>query len=417
MMGASTSRAGANDRIRAAVIGVGGRGRDQLAALSKQENVDVVTLCDPDATRMAAAADQFQSGTGKKLQLEQDVRRVLEDRSIDVITIATPNHWHALAAIWACQAGKHVYVEKPVAHDVFEGRQMVEASRKYNRVVQGGTQRRSGGKLRKAIRALHTGVIGEIYMARCIHFQLRESLGFQSPELPPPTLNWDLWLGPGPQLPFHRNLVHYNWHWFCDFGNGELSNNGVHYVDIARWGMNKTLPVKIHSTGGRVGYKDQGQTPNVQLTTYEFADGTELVCEIRGRYANQEAGHNSAIFFYGSNGYMVVGLRGIEVFLGKSKQPEPELRTLDDVPQYENEDLSHFHNFFDAVRTGKRERLSAEINETYLSTVLCLLGNIAYRLKRELIFDPGKNQFTSDSQANAMLKGTYRRPFVVPDVV
>lgn len=409
-------RAGANDRIRAAIIGMGDRGRDHMELLSRMEGVEVATFCDPDEHRMEEKASEFQSRGGKKPKLEPDVRRVLDDRDIDVITIAAPNHWHALATIWACQAGKHVYVEKPIAHDMVEGRMMVEAARKHQRVVQGGTQRRSNGRIRKAIQALHDGVIGDIYMARCIHFQLRDSLGFKPPEAPPSDLHWDLWLGPGPKQPFHRNLVHYNWHWFWDFGNGELGNNGVHFMDVARWGLQRGLPDRIYSVGGRYGYKDQGQTPNTQIVTYEFRDGPQLVMEIRGRFSNDEAGMSAGVFFYGSKGYMAVSSdqQGkCTVFLGDSKQPQPDLRSDEEGPHRDMQ-VAHFQNFFDAVRAAKQEILHADVNEIYLSTAFALLGNISYRLGRELTFDSASQQFINDQAADEMLKGVHRSPYSLP---
>jgi predicted dehydrogenase len=411
--------AGANDRIRIAILGLGGRGGDHLKLAAQVPGVEVATFCDPDVTQLQKRGAQFEKLTGKKPAFEQDLRRVMDDKSIDAVTIATCNHWHALAAIWACQAGKHVYVEKPVCHDMFEGRQMIAASQKYNRLMQGGTQRRSNGYFRAAVQALREGVIGDVYMARCIHYQLRESLGFKTPEPPPSTLNWDVWVGPGPMQPFHRNLVHYNWHWFWDFGNGELANNGIHYIDVARWGLNRGLPSRIHSTGGRFGYKDQAQTPNTLVTTCEYPDGAQLVVEIRGRYSNTEDGMRSGVIFYGSKGYMNARLTDdrVEIFLGGSQKAEPPLRKLEDVDRYGEDELSHFHNFFDAIRANKRDLLTAEINETYTSTAITLLGNISYRLKRELRFDPAQQRFTGDEDANSMMTGTYRAPFTVPDKV
>lgn len=413
---ASRRAVSANDQIRIAILGLGGRGGDHLKLAAQIPGVEVATFCDPDETQLRKRGAEFEKLTGKKPAFEQDLRRVMDDKSIDAVTIATCNHWHALAAIWACQAGKHVYVEKPVCHDLFEGRQMIAASRKYNRLMQGGTQRRSNGYFRAAVQALREGLIGDVYMARCIHYQLRDSLGFKAPEPPPSTLNWDVWVGPGPMQPFHRNLVHYNWHWFWDFGNGELANNGIHYIDVARWGLNKGLPTRVHSTGGRFGYKDQGQTPNTQLTSCEYPDGTELVVEIRGRYTNTEDSIHSGVIFYGSKGYMECRLTDdkVEVYLGGSEKPEPALAKLVDVDRYSEDQLSHFHNFFDAIRANKRDMLTAEINETYTSTAITHLGNISYRLKRELRFDPAQQKFIGDEEANAMMTGTYRAPFTVP---
>lgn len=417
----SSGRASAapSDTLRVAIIGLGGRGRDHMRDCSKISDVDVVAFCDPDETRMRQRASEFESLTGKNPALHQDLRRVLDNKDIDAVTIATCNHWHALASIWACQAGKHVYVEKPVCHDFFSGAQMVAAARRYERCVQGGTQRRSSGYVRRAIQALREGVIGDVYMARCIHYQKRDSLGFKEPENPPATLDWNLWLGPSREQAFHRNLHPYNWHWFWDFGNGELGNNGIHYIDVARWGLNKGLPSRIYSVGGRFGHKDQGQTPNTQLVTYEFEDGIELVAEIRGRYTNDEGELDSGPIFYGSKGYIIADAHsdGFKVYLNGSKKPEPDLGRVEDVDRAGNEEMSHFQNFFDAARAGKREMLTAEINETYLSTAFCLLGNISYRLKRELRFDASTNRFISDPEADAMLRDTYRSPFLIPDRV
>ncbi len=414
LLGTSGAWAGANDRIRVAVLGLGGRGRDHMRQIAKVPGVEVAAFCDPDETRLNEKAAEFEKLGYKKPVLQQDLRRVLEDKNIDAVTIATCNHWHALAAIWACQAGKHVYVEKPVCHDVFSGAQMVAAARKHDRLVQGGTQLRSNGYVRRAIQALREGIIGDVYMARCIHYQKRESLGFKNPETPPASLNWDVWVGPAPMQPFNANLHPYNWHWFWDFGNGELGNNGIHYMDVARWGLHKTLPVKIYSNGGRFGYKDQGQTPNTQQVIYQFDDQTELVVEIRGRYSNNEAGTTSGTAFYGSKGYMVGDTQGrFKVFLEGRKTPEPDLGT---VGEGTDEEPAHFRNFFEAVRAGKQEMLHAEINETYLSTVFCLLGNISYRLKRELHFDPATHRFKSDHEADAMLRDKSRAPFLIPEI-
>lgn len=419
LLGGVPARAAANDRIRAAIIGMGGRGRDHMRELAKIPFVEVAAFCDPDSTRLDQRATEFATLTGKKPVLQRDVRKVLEDKSIDAVTIATCNHWHALAAIWACQAGKHVYVEKPVCHDFFSGAQMVAAARKYNRLVQGGTQRRSNGYVRRAIQALRDGVIGDVYMARCIHYEKRGSIGFKPAGNPPDTLNWDLWVGPAPMQPYNANLHPYNWHWFWDFGNGELGNNGIHYIDVARWGLNKGLPSRVYSSGGRFGYKDQGQTPNVQLASYVFDDGTELVTEIRGRFSNDEGGTSFGNVFYGSKGYMISesGRESFKVFLEGKTTPEPELGRAEDADPSGKGPVSHFRNFFDAVQAGKREMLTAEINETYLSTAFCLLGNISYRLKRELRFDPATRRFVGDHEADGMLKNKYRAPYAIPDLV
>ena len=228
------------------------------------------------------------------------MRRAFEDKSIDAVIIATPNHWHALTAIWAMQAGKDVYVEKPVSHNIFEGRQIVAAARKYDRIVQGGTQRRSDGKFRRAMQLIHDGLIGDVYLAKWFFPGKRDSIGFKPDEPPPNWLNWDLWLGPAPEQPYHANLVHYNWHWFWDFGNGELGNNGIHLVDVSRWGMDKELPTRVNCWGGRFGYKDQAQTPNTQSVSWEYPDGTAIVGEIRDLYTTEPMSWD----FFGTKGYL-----------------------------------------------------------------------------------------------------------------
>ena len=410
----------ATDRIRVAVIGVGSRGRDHMRLLAKISGVEVAAFCDPDEVRLREKCSEFEHMTGKKPRLEQDLRRIFDDRDIDAVTIATCNHWHALATIWGCQAGKHVYVEKPVCHDMFEGSQMVAASRRYNKLVQGGTQRRSSGYVQRAIQALHEGVIGDVYMARCIHYQRRDALPFRTAEDAPSTLDWNLWVGPGPMQPFNRNLVHYNWHWFWDFGSGELGNNGVHYIDMARWGLNRQLPSYISSNGGRYGYRDQAETPNTQLTTYRFDDGVELIAEIRGRFTNGEGDVTSGLMFYGSKGYMISDPKNdgqFHVYLEGKKTPEPDLGTANNSDPSVDDQVYHFQNFFDAVRANKREMLAAEIEQTFLSSAFCLLGNISYRTKRELHFDPKAGRFTDDSEANGFLKSRYRTPFAVPETV
>ncbi|MBL8291214.1 MAG: Gfo/Idh/MocA family oxidoreductase, partial [Bryobacterales bacterium] len=257
---AAQSWAGANDRVRIAVIGVGGRGTAHVKEILPLANAEVAALVDPDGRRTEQTASIVRQRTNKSPKLESDMRRVFDDKDIDAVTIATTNHWHALTAIWAMQAGKDAYVEKPVSHNYFEGVKLVECARKYKRICQGGTQRRAWGIHRKAMELLHGGAIGDIYQANFIFPGRRDSIGFKEVKPVPSWLNWDLWLGPAPMQEYHENLVHYNWHWFWDFGNGELGNNGIHLVDIARWGMQKRLPVKIYSTGGRFGYKDQAQT-------------------------------------------------------------------------------------------------------------------------------------------------------------
>ena len=280
---------GANDRIRVAVAGINGRGQAHLAAYLRHEGqVEIAYLVDPDSRLFASRSKSVQERTGNTPKCVQDLRKVLDDKNLDAVSIATPNHWHSLLAIWACQAGKDVYVEKPCSHNIFEGRKLVEAARKYDRIVQHGTQSRSDPNWAKQMAAVRSGKYGKLLIAYGYASKPRKSIGFKQPKEPPKELDFDIWLGPAPQQPYHENLVHYNWHWFWDFGNGEIGNQGVHQMDIARWAMpDGAVPQSVISLGGRFGYKDQGQTPNTQLTIIDFG-GPKLFFEDRGLVERQD---------------------------------------------------------------------------------------------------------------------------------
>jgi predicted dehydrogenase len=412
LIGTSRLWAGANDRVRVALIGCGGRSRSLVKEMLSVKNVDVPIVCDVDQRRVEERAADVEKITGRKPRMESDLRRVLEDKSLDGVSIATCNHWHSLATIWACQAGKHVYVEKPVCHDVWEGQRMVEAARKYKRAAQGGTQRRSWGAFHRASELLRQGVIGDVYMSRGLLTSYREPIGFRSVEPPPPWLNWDLWVGPAPMQPYHANLVHYNWHWFWDFGNGEMGNNGSHYIDVQRWFMGKKFPVRVQSAGGRFGPKDQGQTPNVQNATFTFDDGKILECEVRNVYTPEVQQWH----FYGTKGYMFfledIGKHTFkfDVYLGANKKPEPDMGTKPDI--------DHFGIFAQAIRENKPEILTCDVEESRISATYCLIADIAYRLNRDLKFDPQTERFPGDDEANTMLRrAEYRKPFTVPERV
>jgi predicted dehydrogenase len=404
---ASSGWAQASDRVRVAVIGVGSRGTAHIKEMAPVAGIEVAAVVDPDTNRAEKAASEIRARTGKGPRVEADMRRIFEDKNIDAVTIATTNHWHTLTAIWAMQAGKDVYVEKPVSHNIFEGIKLVEAARKYNRIAVGGTQRRFWGPWRKAVELMHGGLIGDIYQGNFIFPGNRDSIGFKPNAPVPGWLNWDLWLGPAPMQPYHENLVHYNWHWFWDFGNGELGNNGIHMIDIVRWAMNRKMPTKVYSTGGRFGYKDQGQTPNTQNVVWSYDDGAQIVGQLRGLYTPEPMQWD----FWGSKGHMHIAANGkFTVTLGRNKKPEPEVT---DIPA----NIEHFANFADAVRGRDRKILLAEIEETALSTAMCHQGNTAYRLKRELKFDPKTMKYVGDPDANALWTRRYRAPYVVPEKV
>jgi predicted dehydrogenase len=414
-----------DDELRVAVLGINGRGTAHISAFMNLPGCRVAALCDPDETLFASRAEAITSAGHPKPKFYPDIRDVLEDDEIDVLSVATPNHWHCLATIWGCQAGKDVYVEKPLSWGIWEGRQAVKAARKYGRIVQVGTQGRSDGRMREAIARFRRGDVGSPVMARATCFKPRASIGFQPIEEPPPTLHWDIWRGPGPDVPFHRNLVHYNWHWFYDFGNGDLGNQGVHQMDIARWGLGQTLPVRVSSTGGRLGYVDQGETPNTQTCNFQYEDGTMLVFEVRGLPTAEESGGRIGNQFYGSEGWMCQS-DGFVAHVGYDGDPRETDGPLPPVGGAGPED--HFANFVRAVRSRRIEDLNADVLEGHYSAALCHMALIAYRLGRDLEFCPEREEFVGDDEANAMLRrpkqrvrrdgvGLVANPFEVPEVV
>ncbi|MBP7559978.1 MAG: Gfo/Idh/MocA family oxidoreductase [Armatimonadetes bacterium] len=414
-----------DDELRVAVLGINGRGTAHISAFMNLPGCRVAALCDPDETLFASRAEAITSAGHPKPKFYPDIRDVLEDDEIDVLSVATPNHWHCLATIWGCQAGKDVYVEKPLSWGIWEGRQAVKAARKYGRIVQVGTQGRSDGRMREAIARFRRGDVGSPVMARATCFKPRASIGFQPIEEPPPTLHWDIWSGPGPDVPFHRNLVHYNWHWFYDFGNGDLGNQGVHQMDIARWGLGQTLPVRVSSTGGRLGYVDQGETPNTQTCNFQYEDGTMLVFEVRGLPTAEESGGRIGNQFYGSEGWMCQS-DGFVAHVGYDGDPREIDGPLPPVGGAGPED--HFANFVRAVRSRRIEDLNADVLEGHYSAALCHMALIAYRLGRDLEFCPEREEFVGDDEANAMLRrpkqrvrrdgvGLVANPFEVPEVV
>ncbi len=395
-----------DDPIRIAIIGMGGRGNQLMREFAKIPFVQIGMLVDPDGNRTEQAAAWARENTGHRPIASADMRSAFDDPKIHAVLVATTNHWHALTAIWAMQAGKDVYLEKPVSHNIFEGQKIVEASRKYNRIVQGGTQRRSSGRFRKAVQVIRDGLIGDVYMSKWVFPGNRDSIGYKPVEPVPNWLNWDLWLGPAQPEPYHGNLVHYNWHWFWNFGNGELGNNGPHLADIARWAMGKELPVRIRSWGGRWGYTDQAETPNTQNVEWEYDDGRLMLAELRGLYTAEPMSWD----FFGTKGHLHLFADGrCAIKLGRNKQLETEPEALPDE--------DHYRNFAEAVRHRDRGRLNAEVRETVLSTALCHLGNIAYRMGEELRFDPKTERFLNNEAANALLTRNYRAPYIVPDKV
>jgi predicted dehydrogenase len=411
-----------NDTIRIACVGVKGRGKDHLDAYLKMPNVEVAAVCDIDESVLAERVDMVGSKAAKKPAAYTDFRKLLEDRTIDAVSIATPNHHHTLQTIWALQAGKHVFVEKPCSHDMFEAKQIAAAAKKYsNLLVQHGTQSRSMPSVREAIQKLRDGVIGDIYMARGLCFKWRDTIGRAAEEAVPDGVHYDLWLGPAPVRAFTKNRFHYKWHWFWDYGNGDIGNQGPHQSDICRWGLDVKYPYKVSAMGGHFTFDDDQETPNVITAAYEFRDSAgvqkHMVFEVRHWMTNHEAGidggpnrdsNTMGAIFYGSKGCLAIEYDGrYQSWLGRDQQHGPANFA----------EANHWQNFIGALRSGKAADLSAPIEEGAISTTLVHLANISYRLGRTLNFDAGNYRCEGDAEATAMFRRSYRAPFVVPDQV
>tara|TARA_R110002111_G_C6004047_1_gene373564 strand:+ start:6582 stop:7880 length:1299 start_codon:yes stop_codon:yes gene_type:complete len=408
----NTARADVNGKIRVAVLGVNGRGRTHIKAVGEIEDADVVLLCDPDKQVLAKQAAEFEKKYGRKVETETDMRKVFDRDDIDVVTVATPNHWHSLATIWACQAGKDVYVEKPGSHNLFEGRKMIEAAHKYKRIVQHGVQLRSQPAIQEAVEHLRKGTIGKVYMARGLVFRTRASIGHKPDEKAPDSLDWNLWQGPAQETNFSRRLVHYNWHWTWDYGNGDVGNQGVHETDMCLWGLDVKLPSQITAMGGKFLWDDDKETPEVLSTNYFYPEENKMIqFEVRPWHTNTEDGATVGNIFYGSEGYMVIkGYNSYEIFLGPKREAGPKNSGDDPV-------VAHFTNFLDAVRSRKVETLNGPVETAHTSSGIAHLGNIAFRLGRQLNFDPKTEQFVNDPEADKYLTRQYREPFVVPNEV
>ena len=406
---------GANEKVRMAVIGFHGRGKDHIQGWMGHPGSEVVALCDVDAGVLASgvAVVKGKDKGGKEPKTYTDMRKMFENKDIDAVSIATPNHWHSLAAIWAMEAGKDVYVEKPCSHNVWEGRQVVNAARKYNRVCQHGTQIRSHSAIIEAMQKLRDGVIGEVYMARGLCYKNRDTIGHKEDCPVPEGVDYDLWLGPAPVRPFNPNRFHYNWHYQWDYGNGDLGNQGVHQMDLARWGLGVGLPDKVSAMGGMFLFDDDKQVPNVVTTAFHYPDagkkGRMLVFEVRPWQTNDEAGVKIGDLFYGSEGYMAIdSYDRYKTFLGPKGEPGPTNEGGGD----------HYGNFLAAVKARDPKMLTADIEEGHLSSALCHLGLISAKLGRSFTLDPKQEQIIGDEEANKLLKGPYdfRAPFTVPEV-
>jgi predicted dehydrogenase len=412
---ASASRIlGANDRVNVGVVGLGGRGRAHVNEWMTVPGAQVTALCDVDQASLERGQTLVTRAGKEKPVGYNDMRKVFEDKNVDAVSMPLPNHWHALATIWACQAGKDVYIEKPACHNVFEGRKMIEAARKYKRMVQVGSQSRSTPHKMEAIAKLQDGVIGKLYQAKGICYKRRVSIG-KKPDAPvPPGVDWDQFLGPAPKRAFNELRFKYNWHWFWDTGNGDIGNQGVHEMDLARWALNVGMPKSVVSTGGKYAYDDDQETPNTQLARFDYGDA-ELIFDVHGLITDQAGalpfqGQNCVgNVYYGADGFMSLDDRGYQIYKGEKRELIADVKA-----DRKSTTALHMENFAKGVRSRNYKDLSADIEIGVISADLCHLANISYRVKRRLEFDAASEKFKGDVEANKMLTREYRKPYVVP---
>jgi predicted dehydrogenase len=433
---------GANDRVRVAIVGLRGRGENHIRGYGALPNVEIAALVDIDDNVMVERLAQVRK-MGFQPKTYSDIRKMLEDKSIDAVSIATPHHWHAVMAIWAMQAGKDVYIEKPCSHNLWEGRQLVRATAKYNRIVQHGTQGRSSPAVRDAIQKIQQdALLGDVYLSRGLCFKWRDTIGHTPVSPVPAGVDYHLWTGPASLQPFTKNHFHYNWHWFWNYGNGDLGNQGIHQMDIARWGLGLGFPDRISAVGGHYMFDDDQETPNTLNCSFEYSrpNGKHALLEFEVRHwiTNHEAGigmgRNAASpsaetaqnglgpaegsynsvgnIFYGPKGYLAIdNVTGYRSFLGKEQRSGPS------APEGKED---HFGNFIACVLSRKKEDLRAPIEDGHYTAGLAHLANVAYRLGRTLNFDTKTELVKNDDEANHLLREGdrgYRAPFVVPEHV
>ncbi|HLJ09570.1 MAG TPA: Gfo/Idh/MocA family oxidoreductase [Planctomycetaceae bacterium] len=397
--GAKEQSSSPNERLRVGILGLNGRGGAHRDAFARRRDTEIVAVCDPDievGMRLGVAA--VEKETGKKPEFYQDLRKLLDDKSIDIISIATPNHWHALAAIWAIQAGKDVYVEKPVSHNVSEGRRIVDAARRHEKICQAGTQSRSSVGTRELMDFLHSGGIGEVKLARGLCYKDRKSIGPRGTYQVPSSVDYNLWCGPAPMKPLTRRKFHYDWHWQWDYGNGDLGNQGIHQMDLARWGLGVSdLGQGVISYGGRFGYEDAGETANTQVSVHDYGDKT-LVFEVRGLPTAPFKTAAVGVIFEGTNGYAVMGSYEGGVVFDPSGTMIKKFHEAGD----------HFENFVNAVRSRRVDDLHADILDGHLSSALCHLGNVSYRLGEGVSVGEAQRRLESAKQKSECLE-TFER--------
>ena len=420
---ASYSRiVGANDKVNVAVVGLGGRGQNHMDSYLEIAGCRISALCDVNQAAVERAQTKVAKKSGEAAPKGYgDMKDVFADKNVDAVSMPLPNHWHALATIWACQAGKDVYIEKPACYNMFEGKQMIAAARKYGRMVQVGSQSRSMPHKIKAMQLLAEGVIGPVHTAKGLCYKRRKSIGHMDDLAQVPAgLDWDKFLGPAPIRKYNELRFKYNWHWFWDTGNGDIGNQGVHEMDIARWGLgNVGLRASVASSGGKYAYVDDQETPNTQFASFDYG-GKQIQFEVRGVHSCTEGGLTQdksgnviGDLFFGTDGWMAVNGQSFQVYKGEG----PGEKTLDEKAISGKDTTPHMENFIAACRTRKHTDLTADVEIGVASADLCHMANIAYRVGRTLKFDSSKMAFGNDAEANRMMTRDYRKPYVVPEKV
>jgi predicted dehydrogenase len=393
---------GANEAVRVGVAGLRGQGRSHIGSFRGTAGVRVVALCDVDGNILDGEVKKFKD-RNEKVSAYIDCRKMLEDRSIDVVSIATPDHWHVPLAAYSIVAGKDVYVEKPLSHTIAEGRLLVSLARKHKRIVQHGTQSRSSEGLTEAIEYLQSGELGKVRMAKAVNSQFRGPIGRKADTEAPSHVNYELWLGPAPKRAFNPNRFHYNWHWFWDYGTGDAGNDGIHQIDIARWGLGVEMPKAVSCSGGQLFYNDDHETPDTQIATFEY-DDAYLMFEMRLWTPYPHEGHENGNIFYADNGKMSIGREGWQVTFKDGKAG----------PGGPRGSGSHVANFIKVVRSRRPSDLNADVEVGHCSAALCHMANIATRVGRRLRFDAKQERFIGDAEANAYLTKQYRKGFELP---
>ena len=400
----------ANDVVGVAILG-SGRGTTLAHWFSTMKESQVVAVCDVDRSRGEALANKVAATQGKRPDVIADYRHLLDRNDVDALAVATPEHWHAPITINACMAGKDVYVEKPCSHNVVEGRLMVEAARKYKRIVQVGSQLRSAPHYQEAWDLLRKGEIGNVLMIKAINNQRRKAQSPRKDELPPDHVDYDMWLGPAPDRPFNHNRFHGSWRWYWDYGSGDVGNDGVHQIDLGRWALNLKAPKAVSCSGGKLGWRQGVQeTPDTMVVTWEY-DNLLYVFEQRDFTPYRMQGHhqdNDNIFF-GDEGYMMIDRDGYRVFHTRGEPGRS-------FQQPWAESASHYQNFIECIKTRQQDNLRADIEEGHYSAVLCHLGNAAYRTGRRLEFDAAKETFLNDHSACEFLSREYRKGYELPTI-